>query len=107
MGAINFLAAAFRALDVAKLEQREEDAPRIFMGIVRKGLFDFINQSQEERARASISGVRASIPNFFWVGHGVSYEDGHPNVSVGRIESLVRQTAGLVGGKEFFGRGRG
>lgn len=96
MGAINFLAAACRALDVAKLEGREEDSPRIFMGIVRKGLFGFVNQRQEERARVAKTNWRASNPYFFRVGATEEVKGARSNSCEERVDALVEQCIGAV-----------
>lgn len=58
-GAINFLAAAVRAKSVSG------DAPRIFMGIIRKKLWKNITQADEDRALAALKRFRADNPDRF------------------------------------------
>ncbi len=58
-GAINFLAAAVRAKSVSG------DAPRIFMGIIRKKLWKNITQADEDRALAALRRFRADNPDRF------------------------------------------
>lgn len=57
--ALNFLAAAVRAREVG------EDPPRVFVAIVRKGLWNHINQAQEDRARSALLRFRMVDPNRF------------------------------------------
>jgi Mn-dependent DtxR family transcriptional regulator len=57
--ALNFLAAAVRAREVG------EDPPRVFVTLVRKGLWNHINQAQEDRARAALVRFRMVNPNRF------------------------------------------
>jgi hypothetical protein len=56
---LNFLAAAIRAREAAG------EGPRIFMGIVRKGLWTHITQEQEDRARRAINHYREINPDSF------------------------------------------
>ncbi len=58
-GAINFLAAAVRAKSVSG------DAPRIFMGIIRKKLWKNITQADEDRALLALKRFRADNPDRF------------------------------------------
>ena len=58
-GALNFLAAACRARHV------EGDAPRVFMGIIRKKLFKHITQADEDRALAALRLYRSDDPTRF------------------------------------------
>ena len=59
--AINFIGAAARASRV------EGDAPRIFMGIVRKKLWNHIQQCDEDRALSALRKYRSENPNRFQV----------------------------------------
>jgi hypothetical protein len=58
-GAINFLAAAVRAKTVSG------DAPRIFMGIIRKKLWKNVTQADEDRALSALKRFREENPNRF------------------------------------------
>jgi hypothetical protein len=58
-GAINFLAAAVRAKSVSG------DAPRIFMGIIRKKLWKNITQADENRALLALKRFRVDNPDRF------------------------------------------
>lgn len=58
-GALNFLAAACRARSV------EGDAPRVFMGIIRKKLFKHITQADEDRAVQALRKYRSEDPGRF------------------------------------------
>ena len=60
-GALNFLAAACRAREV------EGEAPKIFMGIVRKRLWKHITQADEDRALSALRKYRAEEPGRFRV----------------------------------------
>ena len=59
VGAVNFLAAACKAKRVSG------DAPRIFMGIVRRKLWHHITQADEDRAVAALRRYRAEDPGRF------------------------------------------
>lgn len=55
--ALNFVAAAVRAREV------DGDPVRVFVGIVRRGLWHHITQAQEERARRALSRFREVHPD--------------------------------------------
>jgi len=57
--AINFLSAAARATSVAG------DPARIFMGIVRRRLWNYITQAEEFRALGALRKYRADNPDRF------------------------------------------
>lgn len=57
MDALNFLAASFRARAVTA-----RDPVRVFMGIVRRGLWAHITCDEEERARVALSRHREQFP---------------------------------------------
>lgn len=58
-GALNFLAAAVRARDV------NGDPVRVFVGIVRRGLWSHITQAQEDQARRALTRARDIHPQWF------------------------------------------
>src|SRR5262249_30501739 len=58
--ALNWLAAAVRANSV-----RGGDSVRVFVGIVRRGLWSHITQAQEERARVALARFREVDPGRF------------------------------------------
>lgn len=57
--ALNFVAAAVRA------REAEGDAARIFVSLVRRGLWQNITQAQEERARKALARFRDENPGWF------------------------------------------
>ena len=59
--ALNFLAAAARATLVGY------DPPRLFAGLVRRGLWSHITQAQEDLARTSLMRYRQTHPDAFRV----------------------------------------
>jgi hypothetical protein len=59
--ALNFLAAAVRAQEVGR------DAPRVFVTLVRRGLWHHITQAQEDHARAALVRWRDHHPECFRV----------------------------------------
>jgi len=65
VSAINFIGAAARALNVPG------DAPRVFMGIVRKRLWHHISQADEDRALRALRRYREDDPDRFRVPNGV------------------------------------
>ena len=62
-GALNFLSAAVRAQSV------KGDAPRVFMGIIRRRLWAHITQADEDRAIAVLRRYRAENPGRFRIGN--------------------------------------
>ncbi len=58
--ALNWLAAAVRAKSV-----RSGDPVRVFVGIVRQGLWSHVTQEQEERARQALARFREQNPRHF------------------------------------------
>lgn len=63
--ALSFLGAVVRAREVGK------DPPRLFVTLVRKGLWHHITQAQEERARQALVKFRERDPGRFRWGGGV------------------------------------
>jgi hypothetical protein len=57
---LNWLAAALRANSV-----RDGDPVRVFVAIVRRGLWSHITQAQEERARVALARFREVDPGRF------------------------------------------
>ena len=57
--ALNFLAAAVRA------REHGQDPARLFVAIVRQGLWSHITQAQEEQARRALARFRQDNPNRF------------------------------------------
>lgn len=60
MDALNFLAASVRAR-----AGKARDPVRVFVGIVRRGLWAHITCAEEERARAALSRHRERVPEAF------------------------------------------
>ena len=60
--ALNFVAAAVRAREV------QGDPVRVFVGVVRRGLWHHITQAQEERARRALSRFREAGTDLFQTG---------------------------------------
>lgn len=60
MDALNFLGASIRARAV-----RAGDPVRVFVGIVRRGLWSHITCAEEERARAALARYREHVPFAF------------------------------------------
>jgi hypothetical protein len=60
--ALNFAAAAVRAREV------DGDPARVFVSLVRRGLWHHITQAQEERARRALSRFREVDPDLFRTG---------------------------------------
>jgi hypothetical protein len=58
--ALNWLASAVRANSV-----RGGDPVRVFVGIVRRGLWSHVTQAQEERARVALARFREADPGHF------------------------------------------
>ena len=58
--ALNFIAAAIRAREAG------HEPARLFVAIVRRGLWQHITQSQEERARKALAHYRDLNPDRFW-----------------------------------------
>lgn len=95
-GWLNFVAAAVRANRVPG------DAVRVFMGIVRQGLWHHISTADEERARAVLLSLRtrtdqrrkAGRPGGSGDVQAVSQTDqSGPSEIQGLVEKLLRQTA--------------
>lgn len=57
--ALNFLAAAVKAREVG------EDPPRLFVSLVKRKLWDHINQAQEDQAHAALVKFREKDPGRF------------------------------------------
>ena len=62
--AINFIGAAARARELAALG-RVGDSARVFMGLVRRGLWSHISQADEDRALGALRRYRAENPDRF------------------------------------------
>src|SRR5687767_7843359 len=60
MEALNFLGASVRARSA-----RAGDPVRVFVGIVRRGLWSHITCEEEERARTALMRYRESVPSAF------------------------------------------
>ena len=60
--ALNFAAAAVRAGRLSHLS--EQRRVRIFFGIIRRRLWGYITQAEEERARCVLRHVRETRPSF-------------------------------------------
>jgi hypothetical protein len=58
-GVVNFISAAVRATKV------EGDAPRVFIGILKKKLWNFITQGDEDRALGALRKYRGENPDRF------------------------------------------
>ena len=58
-GVVNFISAAVRATKV------EGDAPRVFIGILKKKLWNFITQGDEDRALGALRKYRRENPDRF------------------------------------------
>jgi len=65
--ALDFIAAAVRAREVGR------DAPRVFVAIVRRGLWHHITQAQEDRARIALVRFRADDPGRFRTSGGAVF----------------------------------
>lgn len=57
--ALNFIAAAVKA------REEGDDPPRLFVAIVRRGLWHHLNQAHEDRARAALNHYRAENSDCF------------------------------------------
>ena len=57
--ALNFVAAAIRARSV------DGDAPKVFMGIIKKKLWHHITQAQEQKANGVLKKFREVNPTLF------------------------------------------
>ena len=75
--ALNFLAAAARATLVGY------DPPRLFAGLVRRGLWSNITQAQEELARRSLMRYREAHPDAFRVSDATGVSSGGINPRAG------------------------
>lgn len=60
--ALDFVAAAIRAGTLPKMEPDRK--VKVFLGIIRKGLWSHITGDQEDRARAAISKIRDKNPAY-------------------------------------------
>lgn len=65
--ALDFIAAAVRAREVGR------DAARVFVAIVRRGLWHHITQAQEDRARIALVRFRADDPGRFRTSGGTVF----------------------------------
>ena len=65
--ALDFIAAAVRAREVGR------DAARVFVVIVRRGLWHHITQAQEDRARIALVRFRAEDPGRFRTSGGTAF----------------------------------
>jgi hypothetical protein len=99
--ALNWIGAAVRAKSVAG------DPVRVFVAIVRKGLWHHITQEQEERARTALHRYREAKPDLFrltgpfFASSGQAAKVSHSGHDLPRFPTMFHRPAGTTQGVDI------